>query len=361
MKILCFIDSLGSGGAQRQLVELAKGFKEKGYEVLFLTYHEINFFKPELDSTGIPVTTLIETNYFKRILKIRKFIRSTKPDSVIAFLQGASFMATIAGFPFRKWKLIVGERSANPNILTSKILRFYRWFHFFVDYVVANSNSNLSLVKQVNPFLRMDKLKVIYNIVNPPEHLSKINIERGKTKIVVAASYRPVKNLDNLIEAVNRLPVSYLQRVEVDWFGNIEDDEYVTKMKECLKKYNLSTVIRMNLADRDIFNRYIEADYVGLFSHYEGFPNTICEAMSLGIPVIVSRVSDIPLFIKEKRNGFTCDSKDIDSIKKALILAIDSTIDERINMGKANKKIAREYFSNEVILNSYLELVENEK
>lgn len=34
MKILCVIDSLGSGGAQRQLVSLAKGFKEKGNEVL---------------------------------------------------------------------------------------------------------------------------------------------------------------------------------------------------------------------------------------------------------------------------------------------------------------------------------------
>ena len=39
MKILCVIDSLGSGGAQRQLVGLAIGFKERGHEVSFLVYH----------------------------------------------------------------------------------------------------------------------------------------------------------------------------------------------------------------------------------------------------------------------------------------------------------------------------------
>lgn len=116
MKILCFIDSLGTGGAQRQMVEVAKGFKEKGHEVSFLTYHNINFFKPELDKHSIPVKTIEESNYVKRLFKIRKIIRKHQPDAVLSFLEAANFMATLAGFPSRKWKLVVGERSANPAI-----------------------------------------------------------------------------------------------------------------------------------------------------------------------------------------------------------------------------------------------------
>src|SRR5690554_3879011 len=146
MKILCIIDSLGSGGAQRQLVELAKGFKEKGHEVSFLTYHDINFFKSELDNQDIPVKTIVEPNYVKRLFKIRKAIRRNEPDAVLSFLEAANFMATLAGFPYRKWKLVVGERSANPEILTNKKLRFYRKAHFFADYIVANSHKNLELV-----------------------------------------------------------------------------------------------------------------------------------------------------------------------------------------------------------------------
>ena len=38
--ILFFIDSLGSGGAQRQIVQLALGFKERNYKVSFLIYNK---------------------------------------------------------------------------------------------------------------------------------------------------------------------------------------------------------------------------------------------------------------------------------------------------------------------------------
>src|SRR5690606_7473545 len=119
MKILCVIDSLGSGGSQRQLVELAKGFKEKGHEVSFLTYHNINFFIPELDNHKITVNTIIEPNYIKRLLKIRKAIRNHQPEAVLSFLEAANFITTLSGVPYRKWKLVVGERSANPAILKS--------------------------------------------------------------------------------------------------------------------------------------------------------------------------------------------------------------------------------------------------
>ena len=43
MKILCLIDDLGSGGAQRQLVNLSKGFVSRGHEVSFLVYHPADF------------------------------------------------------------------------------------------------------------------------------------------------------------------------------------------------------------------------------------------------------------------------------------------------------------------------------
>ena len=43
-KILCFIDSLGAGGAQRQIVGLAVLLKHKGYNVKMVTYYDIPFY-----------------------------------------------------------------------------------------------------------------------------------------------------------------------------------------------------------------------------------------------------------------------------------------------------------------------------
>ena len=114
-------------------------------------------------------------------------------------------------------------------------------------------------------------------------------------------------------------------------------------------------------ATRNIFEKYIEADFVGLFSHHEGFPNAICEGMAIKMPVIVSGVSDLPLFIKDNLNGFICDSKSIESIKESLMKAVDSTPEERASMGEKNLKVTNEYFNKEKIINSYLSLLTNEK
>jgi glycosyltransferase involved in cell wall biosynthesis len=361
MKILCVIDSLGSGGAQRQLVELAKGFKEKGHVVSFLTYHNINFFKSELDQYQIPVKTVIERSYIKRLFKIRKAIRSYQPDAVLSFLEAASFIATLSGFAYRKWKLVVGERSANPAILTSPILRFYRIFHLFADFVVANSHKNLDLVKKVNPLIKTKKSKVIYNSVEILSKLPPPLLHLNKTTIVIAASYRAVKNLDGLIQAVYLLPKEYKSTLKIEWYGNISlDIIYYQDNARIIKELGLEKIFTLNDKTNQVKQKYAMADFIGLFSHYEGFPNTICEAMALGKPVIVTKVSDVPLFIKEDENGFLCKSNNVEEIKNTVIKAINSSLEQRKLMGANNYKMAKQVFCKEVIVEQYLNLLQGE-
>jgi glycosyltransferase involved in cell wall biosynthesis len=358
MKILCFIDSLGSGGAQRQMIELAKAFKLKGCKVSFLTYHENNFFKPELDEYNISVKTIIEPNYIKRLFKIRRAIRNHKPDAVLSFLEGANFMATLAGFPIRKWRLVVGERSANQRIVKNLKLRLFRKAHFFTDFIVGNSNKNIELVKKIIPLINKNKLKVIYNSVQIPDNNNFFIIESAITKIVVAASYRETKNLDGLIEAIFLLPDEYKLKLQINWFGHITtDNKYYETQLNKIKKNNLGGVIVLNNHTNQIYEKYQKADFVGLFSHYEGFPNAICEAMARCKPIIVSKVSDVPIFIKENENGFLCDSHDPKSIMEALIKAIDSSYLKRKYIGENNREIVSLYFDSEVIVNQYLELL----
>src|SRR5690554_5400606 len=166
MKILCVIDSLGSGGAQRQLVNLALAFKEKGHEVSFLVYHSQPFYYPLLKKEGIEVIEVVEPNYLKRLFKMRKVIRGGGYDAVLSFLEAANFICELSTLPFRKFRLVVGERSANPTILKSFKLRLYRWFHFLADAIVANSHENIKIVKQANPLLPNKKLHVIYNLID---------------------------------------------------------------------------------------------------------------------------------------------------------------------------------------------------
>ncbi len=200
-------------------------------------------------------------------------------------------------------------------------------------------------------------MKVIYNIVNVPEIEERDKVYPDKTHIVVAASYRAVKNLDGLIEAVITLPQEYKDKLKIDWYGNRETPEYADDMSNKIISNGLSDIIKMNAAIPNIFEKYMEADFVGLFSHYEGFPNTVCEAMALGKPVIVTKVSDVPYFINENENGFLCDPNRSESIKNALIKAIESSDSERNKMGSLNKKKSMVEFDRDVIIDEYLKLL----
>ena len=142
---------------------------------------------------------------------MRRFIRKGNFDSVLSFLEAANFIATVSGFPYRRWKLVVGERSANPNILKSFKLRFYRWFHVFADYIVSNSESNMNLVIKANPLLRDKKKRVIYNMLNISNNfVGDWGVNKKKPSIfrlIIGASHSKLKNLDGLVEAVNLLPL----------------------------------------------------------------------------------------------------------------------------------------------------------
>ena len=48
MKIVCLIDNLSAGGAQRQMVMLAKLLKQNGHDITILTYYPHDFFLQEV-------------------------------------------------------------------------------------------------------------------------------------------------------------------------------------------------------------------------------------------------------------------------------------------------------------------------
>lgn len=68
-----------------------------------------------------------------------------------------------------------------------------------------------------------NKLTTIYNVVALPEITSKyIPRKDGKTHIIVAASYRYLKNPIGLIKALALLNNREREITRVDWYGRIK-------------------------------------------------------------------------------------------------------------------------------------------
>ena len=53
-------------------------------------------------------------------------------------------------------------------------------------------------------------------------------------------------------------------------------------------------------------------------SNYEGLSNSMIEALCVGLAIITTKVSGTEDFIKENKNGFLLEKKNVDGMKKAI-------------------------------------------
>ena len=356
-RILCFIDSLGAGGAQRQLVNLAIGLKKRDYIVSFLVYHVDDFYLPILQENGIEISNLEIDCHLKRVIRCCKFIRKGKFDVVISFLETPSFISEIAGLPFHRWKIIVGERSAAPRIVKTIRGRCYRLFHLLADVVVANSNCNRLLVKKANPFLSINKNKTIYNLYDldslSPDQFIRNKVEDGKFHILVAASHQRLKNLSGLAKAISLLAKQERSRLVIDWYGR-QDKKCFEESLSLIKQLGVEDNFKFYVATLEIYQKMIDADAVGIFSIYEGLSNTICEAMCLCKIVITTDISDNRLILQNDK--LISDAHSPKSIAVSLSYLLSLSIDKLNTIGRENRKRAIQLFSERFVVDQYMAL-----
>jgi glycosyltransferase involved in cell wall biosynthesis len=359
VKVLLFIDSLGSGGAQRQIVTLAAVLNEQGFLISFLVYNHHHFFKLELDKLNIPIHILKPRNYIERIWLVRNYIRKGRYDVVISFLDTPNFLNNFSAIGGRNWKIITSERSSKNNFKNFKG-KIYGWFQRYSDEIVCNSYNALEIWEKNYPQYKY-KLSTIYNPVLLPK-ITEIYIPKkdGKLHIVIAASYQSLKNPLGLIEAIAQLSEQQKRKLKVDWYGEKNvSNEGTNTFKEAIlkiKKYKLESIISLNGPTKDVANKMYVADVVALFSEFEGLPNAICEGMMLGKPIIMSRVSDYQ-YLVDKTNGILCDFNRPSSIKKAIVFMMERSDKELFLMGQHSHLKAKVLFSRENITKRWIEII----
>ncbi len=359
MKVLCFIDSLGAGGAQRQLVGLAMKLKELGYSVDILVYHRESFHYKAMKNQGIPVHEILEANYVRRVVCIVKFLVFAKYNVVISFLDVPNIISAIASIVRRDCTYIVGERSANPAIAKTPKLRIFRLFHFFADYIVSNSDSNIQLCMKANPLVRKNKYRLIHNMVIDQRLCRDNEYIDYKKKIVVLASHSYNKNIINMIKAVNILPSEFKNRLEILWYGDTRGDGSIYEAKELIDKYNLKNFIKLMPTTPHTYEVICKSDIVALFSFYEGFPNALSEAMMHRRLIISSRVSDIPKIIQNENLLF--EPGNVNDIKSAIIYAIELSNSEYNDIVNLNYETANKYFNPDFVVQHYIDLFSHEE
>jgi glycogen(starch) synthase len=90
---------------------------------------------------------------------------------------------------------------------------------------------------------------------------------------------------------------------------------------------------------------YAVADVVFIPSIYDGMPNVLLEAMSLGKPIVASRAGGIPDVIIDGVNGFLFEIDDVSSVINALDHALSISQEERSRIGTNARKTIEEHFT----------------
>lgn len=356
-RILCLIDSLGPGGAQRQLVGLATFLKAGGYDVIVACYHDNRFYVDALLTKGVPYVYLKKAHSSTfRMWHVARYIRKVKPDVVISYLETPSICACVARLFNRKFKLIVSERNTTQHIGKNEKIRFNLFR--LADYVVPNAYAQEEYIKKTFPALT-GKVITIPNFVDLKHFAPPEKRHRGEIpEIIVAATIWASKNTLGFVDAVARLKEKG-NSFHISWYG--KDTTHLDYFEQCQEKIDLlgvSAYIELKDKTTAIKEKYQEADYFCLPSFYEGTPNVICEAMASGLPVACSNVCDNSRYVKERENGFLFNPKDSESMANTIEQMLLMSEYDYQSYCDSSRRRAEEMLSEDKFVQSYIKLIE---
>ncbi len=363
-KIGLLIDSLGTGGAQRQIVNLAIGIKKEEFIPIIFIYNNINFFQEILNREQIVVYYLRRKCFFDLFFLFR-LVRILKAESItklVAFLFMPSGYALISKLFLPRLKVVVSERSfEGKTTLKDKI--FPRKLYFLADFITVNSKAQTNSLVNLFPDFK-NKIVCIPNGVYDQEYI----YQNFSNEFIISSVGRvsALKETKILIKVLSKLKILFPNvSFKVYWVGATfdsteMDSSYYLDCCEMIFKENLIPFWVWTGQVTNVKEYLSKTNLLVHMSNGEGFPNAICEAMSYGIPVVASNVYDHPFIIEDRINGYLVDSKDEVGLVNAISYFVNLSLEERLNMSKSSFDTAVRSFSFSKMTIAYLDLLKNE-
>lgn len=289
MRICHLINSLGSGGAERNLTELVNNIK--GYENIIISLKKDNFYSKQINKNckiyflnfSYSLASIFE------FFKIIKILNSEKPKIMMAWMYHSIFL-TIFIKLFINCRVIWNIRHSNFNIKYTKIKTIiFVLFCSIFSYVIPKKivyNSSTSKVFHEKKFYSKKKSVLINNGFH--KFYNK-KIKNKKFIISMVGRNNPQKNHSTFFKAISKLP----KNLNLAFILIGKDIPFLKKKYIKIYRKELFKKIYFYNEKKNIFNFYKLIDLNILPSIYgESFPNVIAETMSFGIPNIASNIGD---------------------------------------------------------------------
>lgn len=295
-KVFILINTLGTGGAERVVSLLIQHWKNRYDITLVLLTNLIEYELPE-NIRIIHLNQPFIENGFVTLAKLpwvawkyKNICNKGKADVSFSFLKRPNYISAMSKGMGNHAKIIISERSyfseqlklSSP--LQQKIsIYLTKKYYPRADKIITNSEI-MKIDLQTNFDIR-GSYEVIPNPMNVRfmEKMSKVEVdfpESDQFTFIHVGAFRVQKNQKALILAFDQIKHLHVRLI-------LLGHRYLKEeLKALVKEMNLDSQITFLDFDTNPFKYFPKSDCFVLPSLFEGFPNSLVEAMSCGLPVI---------------------------------------------------------------------------
>ena len=342
--IAIFLPSLAGGGAEKMMLNLAKGFVDSGYSVDLLL---VNKKGPYIDLVPNKVNLIdFQCNKsIKSLPKLIRYLKEKKPNSIISTLEFIDIITIWAKLIAKvKTKVVIRvpnnliEHAKHEKKFKNKIYPILvKWFYPLADEIIAISKGVAKSTSKLTG-INYEDINVIYNpVVNEKiESLSKEDNSHQWFKnypvILGVGRLTEQKNFSCLIDAFSLVRKEVKSKLII-----LGEGEKREELQEQINKLGLSGEVDLPGFKKNPYSFMRNAKVFVLSSNWEGFGNVLVEAMAMGTPVVSTDCESGPREILDNgKYGLLAPINNHQKLAEKILTSLNSPIeksflDERVN------------------------------
>ncbi len=374
-KLMIFIGSLTSGGAERVAVSLSKYLSiNNNYQVVLVTldgymsdfytlHHTVKRIAMDMSGATSGIGKYVKN--LQRVLAFRRIVKKEKPDVVLGMITRHAVISILACV-LLPVKVVVSERNYPGKRKNHSIWEMLR------EYTYRHADAHVVQTSKIAEWLRENtnstNIHIIPNSISWP--LGKVEpnlapsdyVKNDENIILAVGSFKEQKGFDLLIEAAAKFLKNYPKWKLVILGGPVDEEEkqksdyLLRQYHSMIRKYHLKEQIILPGKAGNVVDWYRRSDIFVLSSRYEGFPNVLLEAMASGTACVAFDCDTGPSdLIKDGHNGILVEESDIGNLSVSIQRLI-SDADLRSELSK-NALEVREIYCEKIIMKEWYQIL----